>query len=189
MLCAAVPLSAALNPEAEFAYGAGQINPVMAMNPGLVYDASEIDYVKFLCAQGYEKHLQSITGDSSTCTEAKNQGVWDLNLASFAYYTNFSTPFSITFHRTVTNVGSPNSIYRAKVIAPPVLSIQVSPEVLNFSSLAESKIFTVTVEGLINVDIVSASLVWDDGNFQVRSPIVVYSHRIAYKTKNQQVDA
>ena len=44
----ATPMSAKKkNPEAKFAYGAGNIDP------GLVYDADEIDYVKFLCGQGY----------------------------------------------------------------------------------------------------------------------------------------
>ena len=33
-------------------YGAGQLNPVNARDPGLVYDASESDYVAMLCAQG-----------------------------------------------------------------------------------------------------------------------------------------
>ena len=45
---AATPMSSDLNPEAEFAYGAGQINPVKAVCPGLVYDISESDYVRFL---------------------------------------------------------------------------------------------------------------------------------------------
>ncbi|MCI53678.1 cucumisin-like, partial [Trifolium medium] len=45
-------MSSALNPEAEFAYGAGLINPVKAANPGLVYDISEADYAEFLCGEG-----------------------------------------------------------------------------------------------------------------------------------------
>lgn len=47
----ATPMSPILNPEAEFAYGAGLINPVKAVNPGLVYDISEADYIKFLCEE------------------------------------------------------------------------------------------------------------------------------------------
>ncbi|GKV28370.1 hypothetical protein SLEP1_g37438 [Rubroshorea leprosula] len=37
----------------EFSYGAGHINLANATNPGLVYDAGEIDCIKFLCGQGY----------------------------------------------------------------------------------------------------------------------------------------
>ena len=41
------------NIDAEFAYGIGHINPTRAINSNLVYDAREIDYVNFLCGQGY----------------------------------------------------------------------------------------------------------------------------------------
>ncbi|KAI9161697.1 hypothetical protein LWI28_019847 [Acer negundo] len=33
----------------EFSYGSGYINPEKAVNPGLVFDASEADYIDFLC--------------------------------------------------------------------------------------------------------------------------------------------
>ncbi|KAE8727518.1 Xylem serine peptidase 1 isoform 2 [Hibiscus syriacus] len=47
------------NKDAEFAYGAGQLNPARAINPGLVYDIDEMSYVQFLCHEGY-------SGSSST---------------------------------------------------------------------------------------------------------------------------
>lgn len=173
-------MSPALNPEAEFAYGAGQINPMKAVNPGLVYDASANDYVRFLCGHGYSrKKLRTITGDNSTCTQINGKDL-DLNLPSFAYYTFPDSYFIQQFDRTVTNVGSPNSKYKAKVVAPSVLNIQVVPKVLSFTSLGEKKTFSVTIEGKLDVEILSASLIWDNGKVQVRSPIVVYSTRIAY---------
>ncbi|KAJ1389150.1 Peptidase S8/S53 domain [Sesbania bispinosa] len=177
LMTTATPMSATLNPEAEFAYGAGQINPIKAVNPGLVYDSDEIDYVKFLCGQGYDtKKLQTITDDNSSCTSTNNGTAWDLNLPSFALSTNLSRSFSRIFHRTVTNVGSATSRYKARINAPPsLLNIKVEPDVLSFSSVGEKKSFTLRIEGRINVNIVSSSLVWDDGIFQVRSPIVVYA--------------
>ncbi|KAK9158935.1 hypothetical protein Scep_005509 [Stephania cephalantha] len=47
-----VPMNASRNSNAEFAYGAGFINPVKAINPGLAYSASEDDYIKLLCSIG-----------------------------------------------------------------------------------------------------------------------------------------
>jgi len=35
------------NHDAEFAYGAGQIYPVKTLNPNLIYEANEGDYIFF----------------------------------------------------------------------------------------------------------------------------------------------
>ncbi|KAK4277899.1 hypothetical protein QN277_015821 [Acacia crassicarpa] len=176
LMTTATPMSPALNPEAELAYGAGQINPIKAVSPGLVYDISESDYVRFLCGQGYNRtSLRSITDEEVNCKKIENETVWDLNLPSFALKRNISVSFSSVFHRTVTNVVATKSVYKAEVIVPrSLLTIQVTPSVLSFSSVGEKKSFTVLIEGTINMEIVSASLTWDDGNSQVRSPIVVY---------------
>ncbi|KAJ4719934.1 Cucumisin [Melia azedarach] len=156
----------------------GQVNPIKALNPGLVYDAETIDYVKFLCGQGYNtSRLRLVTGDNSTCSEMINGTVWDLNYPSFALSvlpTESSNISSRVFKRVVTNVGSTSSTYRASVTAPAGLKIQANPNVLSFTSLGQKQNFTVTIEGAINEKIVSASLVWDDGEHKVRSPIVVY---------------
>ena len=177
-LFTATPMRDILNHgNAEFGYGAGQINPMKAVKPGLVYDATEIDYVKFLCGDGYSTNLlRRITGDNSSCTPTNTGSVWHLNLPSFALSTARSTYTKVTFSRTVTNVGSATSRYVAKVITPnpSFLNIQVVPNVLVFSSLGQKRSFTLTIEGSIDADIVSSSLVWDDGTFQVRSPVVVY---------------
>ncbi|KAJ1389149.1 Peptidase S8/S53 domain [Sesbania bispinosa] len=176
LMTTATRMSATLNPEAEFAYGAGQIDPIKAVNPGLVYDVGEIDYVKFLCGQGYDtKKLRTITDDDSSCTPSNNGTAWDLNLPSFTLSTNGSRSFSRIFHRTVTHVGSTTSRYKAKITVPlSSISIKVEPDVLSFSSMGEKKSFTIRINGTINVGMVSSSLVWDDDIFQVRSPIVVY---------------
>lgn len=168
-------MSVSSNTDAEFAYGSGQLNPLKAADPGLVYDAGETDYVKFLCGQGYSsKSLQLLTGDNSTCTAANNGTVWDLNYPSFAVSSQLSGPLTRVFHRTVTNVGSPVSTYKAIVTAPQGLVVKVEPSVLSFKSMGQKMSFVVTVVATPGAGIVSSSLVWDDGVFQVRTPIVAF---------------
>ncbi|XP_014502999.1 cucumisin-like [Vigna radiata var. radiata] len=176
LMTTATAMNSALNEEAEFAYGAGQINPLKAVNPGLVYDAGESDYISFLCGQGYNSSsLQKITDDNSTCTSANKGSVFNLNLPSFALSTDGSSYNNVTFGRTVTNVGSATSKYRATITAhPSSLNVQVLPNVLAFSSLGQRLSFTLNIKGSINVGLVSFSLIWDDGTFKARSPVVVY---------------
>ncbi|WVZ15783.1 hypothetical protein V8G54_013349, partial [Vigna mungo] len=176
-LFSATPMNPALDVEAEFAYGAGQINPLKAVNPGLVYDAGEYDYISFLCGEGYSSlALGIITGDNSTCTSANKKGsVFNLNLPSFVLSTDGSSHNNVTFGRTVTNVGSATSKYRATITAhPSSLNVQVLPNVLAFSSLGQRLSFTLKIEGNIDADSVSFDLTWDDGTFKARSPGIVY---------------
>ncbi|GMY39337.1 cucumisin-like [Fagus crenata] len=175
LMTTAVPMSAKKNPDAEFAYGAGNINPLKASNPGLIYDIDALDYIKFLCAQGYHTTLlRHITGDKSICPEGSAGTAFDLNYPSIALSTPLSKAISHVFNRTVTNVGSPTSTYKAIVTTPPGLSIKVNPSVLSFTSLGQKLSFQLTIKGKIDKQIVSASLIWDDGTYQVRSPIALY---------------
>ncbi|KAF7816385.1 cucumisin-like [Senna tora] len=175
IMTTATPMRSDLNPDAEFAYGAGHINPIKAVNPGLVYDASESDYVNFLCGQSYSTRLlQIVTGDNSSCVGVTDGNVWDLNYPSFAVSTTSAVSFARVFTRTVTNVGSPKSLYKATVAAPTGLEVQVIPPTLSFNSIGQKLSFKVSVSGSIGSTIASASLVWDDGSYQVRSPITVF---------------
>ncbi|KAK6156174.1 hypothetical protein DH2020_010422 [Rehmannia glutinosa] len=176
LMTTAAPMSVKTNTDAEFTYGSGHINPLKAKSPGLVYDIDESDYVKFLCGQGYSsKNLQLITGDNSTCTSANNATVYDLNYPSFTVSVTSGRSVSVVFHRTVTNVGSPSSTYKAVVTAPSGLSIQVQPSTLSFKYLGEKQNFAVTVTATVNDAVMSGSLVWDDGVYKVRSPVVAHA--------------
>ncbi|KAE8648003.1 hypothetical protein Csa_021395 [Cucumis sativus] len=176
LMTTATPLNAKLNTQVEFAYGAGHINPLRAVHPGLLYDAYESDYVRFLCGQGYTTAMvRRLSGDNSVCTRANSGRVWDLNYPSFALSSTSSQSFNQFFRRTVTNVGSKVSTYRAKVVGVPRgLSITVNPPVLSFNAIGQKKSFTLTIRGSISQSIVSASLVWSDGHHNVRSPITVF---------------
>ncbi|XP_057775700.1 cucumisin-like [Salvia miltiorrhiza] len=164
----------------EFAYGSGQINPVAAQDPGLVFDASEADYVNFLCKQGYNTTtLRLITGDNTTCASTTAGRAWDLNYPSFSLYVEDGHKISAVFTRTVTNVGDANSTYTATLYMPsPSINVTVSPPSLTFSSAGEAQNFTVTVEGpaIAQQPIVSGAIVWTDGKRAVRTPLVVYNY-------------
>ncbi|XP_044477304.1 cucumisin-like [Mangifera indica] len=167
------------HPDLEFAYGSGHLNPTDAINPGLVYDANETDYINFLCKQGYnDTNLRLITGDnSSVCYSTEPGRAWDLNYPSFSLALLDGQEILADFTRTVTNVGSPNSTYTARVYMPPNINVEVKPSTLSFSSVGETQSFTLTVNGppITQQPIMSGAIIWEDGDYQVRSPIVIYN--------------
>ncbi|KAJ4719930.1 Subtilisin-like protease [Melia azedarach] len=161
----------------EFAYGSGHVNPIKAVNPGLIYDAEELDYMKFLCGQGYNTTtLRLVTGKNSRCSTVINGTVWDLNYPSFTLSTASRKFATQVFHRTVTNVGSAMSTYKANVKTQPGLKIQVQPRVLAFKFVGQKKSFVVRITAKFakKENMISGSLVWDNGVHQARSPIVAY---------------
>ncbi|KAK0593015.1 hypothetical protein LWI29_029244 [Acer saccharum] len=133
--------------------------------------------VNILAAWTPLNSVSEVKGENnSTCDATTSAKVWDLNYPSFALSTSPSeTNFTRIFNRVVTNVGTPVSTYRASVTGSPTgLRILLNPSVLSFTSLGQTLSFTLTVEGTIVDPMVSASLVWDDGVQQVRSPIVMF---------------
>ncbi|CAA3000491.1 cucumisin-like [Olea europaea subsp. europaea] len=175
LMTTATPMSANTNIDGEFAYGSGHLNPAKARKPGLVYDMGPNDYIKFLCGQGYSiKKLRLIAGSNFTCTQHENGTVWDLNYPSFALSTKSGGFVTHVFHRIVTNVGSPISTYTAVIAAPTGLNINVLPSVLSFTSIGQKQTFVVTVNATLTSSRLSGILVWNDGMFKVRSPIVAY---------------
>ncbi|KAM3735014.1 hypothetical protein ACB098_10G058900 [Castanea mollissima] len=163
----------------EFAYGSGHINPLQAVDPGLVYDAYEADYINFLCMQGYNTTtLRLITGDNSSfCNTSKPGRAWNLNYPSFSVAVEDGQQIKAVFIRTVTNVGPPNSTYTLSTYIPASIDVTVEPSVLSFSSIGEKKSFTVLVYGpkIAQQPIISGAIIWKYGHYVVRSPLVVYT--------------
>ena len=157
------------NGEGEFAFGVGHIDPLKAIEPGLVYETSKEDYIKMLCSIRV-----SFFG---TCPKDVRGSPKDLNYPSMQALVESKNSFTVEFPRTVTNVGHSKSTYKAKVITDSQINVSVEPNTLSFKSLGEKKSFVVTVsgKGLPANARVSASLVWSDGTHNVRSPIVVYT--------------
>ncbi|OMO91383.1 hypothetical protein COLO4_18413 [Corchorus olitorius] len=175
------PMDPSSNPDGEFGYGSGHVNPVKAINPGLIYEADKGDYISFLCSIGYgEGTIRQITGDkNSSCSEtSKRMQPKDFNYPSLTAFVAEGKSFSVSFHRTVTNVGEAKSTYKVEVSSKSKLEVKVKPDVLSFKSLKEKKSYNVTVmgEALSNSSMVATSLVWSDGTHSVRSPIVIHTY-------------
>ncbi|KAH1106971.1 hypothetical protein J1N35_010739 [Gossypium stocksii] len=182
IMTTAKPMSKRVNKDAEFAYGAGQLNPARAINPGLVYDIDEMSYVQFLCHEGYSgSSIAHLIGTKSVnCSsllpgfgyDALNYPSMQLNMK------NSQQPTVGVFKRRVTNVGPP-SVYNATIKAPKGLQITVRPTSLLFTRLLQKRSFKVVVvakpELSTKFRVLSASLVWKTTHHTVRSPIVVYS--------------
>ncbi|KAL6005529.1 hypothetical protein ACLOJK_006096 [Asimina triloba] len=82
-------------------------------------------------------------------------------------------PINRTFARTVTNIGPPNSTYRAIVYAP-TFHFSVEPNVLSFSNVDEKQSLTVKVSGcpIAQQPILSGYIASKDGHNVVRSPVI-----------------
>ncbi|KDP28708.1 hypothetical protein JCGZ_14479 [Jatropha curcas] len=180
ILTTAKPMSPRANNDAEFAYGAGQVNPTRARNPGLVYDMDEMSYIQFLCHEGYRgSSLAVLIGKKSiNCSSLLPGFGYDaLNYPTMQLSArNDKQPTVGVFRRTVTNVGPSPSIFNATIKAPKGVEITVEPMSLSFSHALQNRSFKVVVKAkpMSSGQLVSGSLVWKSFHHVVRSPIVVF---------------
>ncbi|KAL6496337.1 hypothetical protein OROGR_029595 [Orobanche gracilis] len=172
---------------AELASGSGQLNPTEALHPGLVYDIDTVSYISLLCRQGYtSKDIMLITGSKNyNCSNIPQaKGADGLNYPSIYFQVkNRESTISEVYYRTVTNVGTGKSTYKAEVDTPEGLSIEVKPSVLTFDRPYAKESFAVMLKGKLprNKMYLSGSVVWSDGRHRVRSPVLVsYYNSSAY---------
>ncbi|KFK29157.1 hypothetical protein AALP_AA7G096300 [Arabis alpina] len=161
-----------------FDIGAGHINPLKAMDPGLVYNTRTEDYVLFLCNIGYtDQQVKSmiLPSDSVTC------------LPSHSYRTNadFNYPsitiprlrFTRTIKRTVSNVGlNKNTVYFVDIIKPAGVEVVIWPRIMVFSKRQQEHSYYVTFKPtkISSGRYAFGEIVWTDGFHRVRSPLVVF---------------
>ncbi|KAK8615276.1 hypothetical protein V6N13_069053 [Hibiscus sabdariffa] len=179
LITTAFPMDPAKNSDAELAYGSGHVNPVKAINPGLVYDNAEGDNVRFLCSIGYsEEKIRAISGTNSSCPKTSPLPR-NFNYPTLSALVKAEGSFTVKFQRTVTNVGVATSTYNATISSSPKLEVTVIPQVLSFKTLWEKKSYNVTITGkaLAKMSMASASLTWSDGIHNVRSPIVIHTYK------------
>jgi hypothetical protein len=144
-----------------FGQGAGHINPNGASDPGLVFNATQADYVKYMCGLGV------VTG----CTGGTIAG-YNLNLPSIAVGNVLGT---VTVTRAVTNVGAAAATY-TPTISVPGYSATVSPASLSLAP-NETQSFSVTLTRTTSPNNAwqYGSLKWTDGSHVVRMPVIARS--------------
>uniref|UniRef100_A0ACD5VDY2 Uncharacterized protein n=1 Tax=Avena sativa TaxID=4498 RepID=A0ACD5VDY2_AVESA len=159
--------------------GAGEISPLRALSPGLVFDTTTKDYLNFLCYYGYkDKLVRMVSGDAGfACPPGAPSP--DL-IATGLNYPSISVPRLVSgkpvaVSRTAINVGPSNATYVVTVEAPSGLSVKVSPERLVFSKRWTTAAYKVTFESAAGVSkgYVYGDVTWSDGAHSVRTPFAV----------------
>ncbi|XVF86976.1 hypothetical protein PTKIN_Ptkin18bG0083600 [Pterospermum kingtungense] len=164
-------------------FGSGHVHPTKALNPGLVYDITLMDYVDFLCNSNYTtNNIQVITRKHADCSGAKRAGhIGNLNYPSFsAVFQQYGKhKMSTHFIRRVTNVGDPNSVYKVTIRPPSGTVVTVEPEQLVFRRVGQKLNFLLRVQATAvklapgSTSLKSGSIVWSDGKHDVTSPLIV----------------
>ncbi|XP_047941479.1 subtilisin-like protease SBT1.3 [Salvia hispanica] len=163
-------------PSTPYDHGAGHINPLKALDPGLVYDIGAQDYFEFLCAQGLttsELLVFSKFANRKCRHSLRNGG--DLNYPAIsAVFPESTNVTAVTLHRTVTNVGPAVSSYRAVVSAFRGASVRVEPGRLEFSSSVKKITYKVTFVSKSRQSTPEfGAIIWKNAVHKVRSPVVI----------------
>ncbi|KAL8246377.1 hypothetical protein R6Q59_007593 [Mikania micrantha] len=171
-------LSGGTNEEASpFDIGSGHLNPLKAMDPGLVYDMNADDYILFLCNYGYTKdQIKNLINLSPrTTVNCPKQHMTYANL-NYPSITVSSLQSTMTIKRTVRHVGAKRtSIYIASIVSPHGVEVTVWPRILFFSYFCDEISYYVTLkpQKLSQGRYDYGEIVWSDGFHTVRSPLVV----------------
>ncbi|KAB1222839.1 Subtilisin-like protease [Morella rubra] len=160
-------------PSTSYDHGAGHINPMKALDPGLVYEIEAQDYFEFLCTQSLTPSQLKVFSNRSCQHTLANPG--DLNYPAFSVvFPEKVSITTLTLHRTATNVGPPVSNYHVVVSPFKGASIQVEPKTLKFTRKYQKLSYKVTFTTVARQAWPEfGGLVWKDGVHSVRSPIVI----------------
>ena len=152
------------NGKLPWSQGAGFISPNKAVDPGLVYDMTKADFVKYQCLT-----QKSLVAASDCTTYGTLDNTYNLNLPSITLGA-MTGPTVVT--RRVTNVGNTAATYTATATLP-TMTVAVSPASFTLQPGATQQ-FTVTVTPTASTTKFVwnyGSLVWSDGTHTVRSPM------------------
>ncbi|CAI9098746.1 OLC1v1035444C1 [Oldenlandia corymbosa var. corymbosa] len=163
-------------PSTPFDHGAGHVNPVKALNPGLVYDIEAQDYFDFLCAQGLTTSELAVFAKFANrkCRQFfADPGGLNYPALSAVFPENANTSV-ITLRRTVTNVGRSGSNYHVVVSPFKGVAVKVEPPRLSFTQRHQKLSYKVTfISRSRQTEPEFGQLIWQNKAHMVRSPIVI----------------
>ncbi|XP_057456401.1 subtilisin-like protease SBT1.7 [Lotus japonicus] len=164
--------SATGKPGTPFDFGAGHVDPVSALNPGLIYDLTANDHLDFLCSLNYTPEMIELVAKRKYVCDGK---IHYFNYPSFVViFEAGNNDTQVKQMRTLTNVGAAGT-YKVSVQTDiPGVKIIVEPEVLSFG-VNEKKSYTITftASGVKQQQTPGfGHLEWSNGKNIVRSPIV-----------------
>ncbi|XP_022731577.1 subtilisin-like protease SBT3.18 [Durio zibethinus] len=160
-----------------FDIGAGHINPLKAMDPGLIYDMQTSDYILFLCNIDYtqERIKRIVLPSPGVDTSCKNVFKTNANV-NYPSISVSNLQSTLTIKRTVRNVGwGKTAIYYGTAKEPDGVEVVIWPRVLIFSPLKQQISYYITLNPLKKSQgrYDFGEIVWSDGFHYVRSPLVV----------------
>ncbi len=152
------------NGKLPWSQGAGHVDPNKATDPGLVYDAGRVDWIRYQCKVA----PAAVTPASDCATYGTLDETYNLNLPSI---TVAMVPGNVTVTRKVTNVGASTATYTATATLPD-FNVAVTPNTLTLAP-GETRSFSVQLSNVDAADGVwkYGSLVWRDGTHVVASPL------------------
>ncbi|MGB3830101.1 MAG: cell wall-binding repeat-containing protein [Ornithinimicrobium sp.] len=154
-------------------YGAGEVVPAPAYDPGLVYDAGLADWFDYACSIN---QLQLVT-QPGTC-DTSDTDPSDLNYPTIAIGQLAGTQ---TITRTVTNVTDTAATYNSATSqAPPGLAMTVTPAVIEVPANGTATFDVTFAQVDAPLDTYTfGSLVWDGAGGTVTSQIAIQPTALA----------
>ncbi|XP_070016731.1 CO(2)-response secreted protease-like, partial [Nicotiana sylvestris] len=164
--------------------GAGELRPIKALDPGLVFETTMNDYYNFLCYYGYkENELRLVAsknyknfGCPRNASTSKKELISNINYPSISIEKLKKNEGVVKVKRVATNVGSDrNSTYTCSTIAPPAgLVVRVSPRKIAFVKGIKKASFEVSFDGKKALKGYNFGIItWSDGSHKVQMVFAV----------------
>ncbi|KAG0587327.1 hypothetical protein KC19_2G156500 [Ceratodon purpureus] len=158
-----------------FDMGGGALNINAAMNPGLIFEAGHLDYVKFLCSLATTKE---VLGATKTACPVRIGVATDLNIPSITFANLVGTKL---VPRTVTNVAPLGETYTITIRNPGDFVVTANPAVFTIGvGLRNKQTIAFTVRATKVSQAFSFGMITMKGSLghTVRIPVSVVNKRL-----------